>query len=124
METRSPPVPARPLRVTVPLTPFPPTTVLALSVKVVRTAGLTVMVDENVTVPNLAVILPAVAADTGAVLNANDAAVPKPGILALVGIVTGPVADRATVSPATGASPSNRKTPSEVMPPVTAVGEI
>jgi hypothetical protein len=125
----APPVGAGPLKVTVPVEKFPPTTLAGLIVNDVGVGagggtGLTVSDAVLLTPPRVAEIVTLVDALTTLVLTANAALVAPAAIVTLAGV-------RATIvlllesvicAPPVGAGPLNVTVPVDEFPPTTLVG--
>ena len=125
--TTTPPAGAAPLRVTVPVTPAPPTTDAGLTVTDVSetdaAAGFTVSAAVLETTPLVAVIVTAVTAVTVVVVTLNVAVVAPAATVTDTGIVAAALLDASvTTMPPAGAADNKVTVPVLTVPPVTDVG--
>ena len=125
--TTTPPAGAAPLRVTVPVTPAPPTTDAGLTVTDVSetdaAAGFTVSAAVWETTPLVAVIVTAVTAVTVVVVTLNVAVVAPAATVTDTGIVAAALLDASvTTMPPAGAADNKVTVPVLAVPPVTDVG--
>jgi len=125
----APPVGAGPLKVTVPVEEFPPTTLAGLTVNDVGVGagggtGLTVSDAVLLTPPRVAEIVTVVDALTTLVLTANAALVAPAAIVTLAGVraTTVLLLESAICAPPVGAGPLNVTVPVDEFPPTTLVG--
>ena len=122
--TEVPPVGAAPLSVTLPMEEELPTTVVGLSVKAVRVAGLIVRLAVFDALYSVPVIVADTEVATGMVVTVNVAEVAPAATTTEVGTVAPRLFElRATVLPPAGAGPVSVTVPAELAPPVTEVGE-
>ena len=125
--TTTPPAGAAPLRVTVPVTPAPPTTDAGFTdtdlSETEAAAGFTVSAAVFETPPLFAVIVTAVTAVTVVVVTLNVAVVDPAATVTLAGTVAAALLDASvTTIPPTGAADVNVTVPVLAVPPVTDVG--
>lgn len=121
--TESPPGPAGPLSVIVPLDVCPAATVVGDSERPVRTAGVIVRFPLAEFVPLEAVITAVFVAETPVVATVNDADVCPPGTTTDAGGDALPMLeDRLNVSPPAAAGPLIVTVPIEGVPPITEAG--
>ena len=121
--TTAPPVPAVPLKVTVPVDEFPPTTDVGFTVTPVSVAGLIVSVAVLLVPARVAVIVAVVALETDVVLTVKVAVVAPAATVTVAGTVALVVLDeRLTAVPPVPAGPLRVTVPVELLPPETVVG--
>jgi hypothetical protein len=122
-DTEIPPVGAAPLRVTVPVALFPPTTLVGFSVTLDTDGGFMVRVAFALP-PRVAVTVAVATAATGWVVTVNVAEVLPAGTVTLLGTVAADVLllERVTAAPPIGAAPLSVTVPVEDDPPVTVLG--
>jgi len=122
-EITAPPTPIGPLRVTVPVEEFPPTTDVGLSVTLVRVGALMVNVAVFVVLPCVPVIVAVVVEATEDVVTVNVAVVAPAGTVTVPG-TSATVAEelRLMTLPPEPAGPPMVTVPVELLPPVTVVG--
>jgi hypothetical protein len=124
--TVAPPAGAAPLRVTVPVELFPPTTVIGVLLNVERTGAFTVRFAFFVTVPYVAEITTVVFETTGVVVTVNVVEV-LPAAMVTVPVAGTWATDvlllcRVTTAPPAGAAPFRVTVPVEVFPPTSLAG--
>jgi hypothetical protein len=125
--TTTPPAGAAPLRVTVPVTPAPPTTDAGFTdtdlSETEAAAGFTVSAAVFETPPLVAVMVTAVTAVTVEVVTLNVAVVAPAATVTLAGTVADALLDASvTTRPPAGAADDNVTVPVLAVPPVTDVG--
>jgi hypothetical protein len=121
--TTAPPAGALPVRVTVPVELFPPTTDVGVLVRVESTGGFTTSVAVRLT-PSVAVMVTEVPAVTVLVVMVNVADVLPAGTFTLAGTTAAAVLllCNETAAPPVGAAADSVTVPVEFAPPVTDVG--
>ena len=123
-ETTSPPGPAFPLNVTVPVELLPPTTEVGDKVMLVRAAGVMVSVADCVDEPRVALTVAAIELETAVVVMVKVVESEPAGIVTEAGVaalVT--LDDNVTSAPPGPAAPFKLTVPVEDVPPRTDVGE-
>jgi hypothetical protein len=122
--TTAPPVPAWPLRVTVPVEEFPPITDVGDTDTVERAAGVMVNVATWLAPLSVAVICAAVDEETPVVVTVNVVVLDPAGIVTELGTVALALFDLSAIAkPPVGAGPLRVNVPVEGFPPTTDVGE-
>ena len=122
--TTSPPGPAGPFNVTVPVEETPAATVVGERVKLVSVAGRTVRPAVTEVVPAVAVMTTGVDAKTGLVWIANGAVIWPEATVRVTGTVAAePLEDRLTVAPPFGAATFKVTVPVDVPPHTTEIGD-
>jgi hypothetical protein len=118
-----PPTGAGPLRVTVPVEPLPPSTLVGLRLNELKAGGFTVNVAVRVVEPKTAVIVTPVEAATGIVVTVKVAVVFPADTVTDEGTVAAALLLLSEISaPPAGAAPFSVTVPVELTPPATLVG--
>jgi hypothetical protein len=122
--TASPPEPAGPVRVTVPVEFVPPVTEVGAMTRLETPATVTVSVAVLFDAPSVAVRVADAFADTGLVVAVKFAVVAPAATVTVAGIVTSVVSEFASVttSPVGPAAAARVTVPVELFPPMTDVG--
>jgi hypothetical protein len=119
----APPAGAGPFNVTVAVEELPPTTAVGFRTRLVTESGLIVSVAVFVTPKQDAVIVDVVDDVTVLVVALKVAEVAPAAMKTVDGTVAPVVAVRFTITPPVGAALASLTVPTEVLPPITVVGE-